>query len=58
MQSLENLAKEVNLQVGDVIKLYEASVAELASKAKIDTYLHVFAMRELRDKLKGRQMAR
>lgn len=40
------------MQVDDVVKLYEESVSKLASRAKIDTYLHVFAMRELHDKLK------
>lgn len=54
-QALESLAKEMNLQVDDVIKLYEESVSKLASRAKIDTYLHVFAMRELHEKLKTRK---
>ena len=54
-QALESLARELNMHVGDVIKLYEDSVAELASKATIDTYLHVFAMRDLHDKLKVRK---
>lgn len=55
-QALESLAKEMDLQVADVVKLYDESVSELASRAKIDTYLHVFAMRELRDKLKARKL--
>lgn len=54
-QALESLAKEMNLQVEEVVKLYEESVSELASRAKIDTYLHVFAMRELHDRLKLRR---
>lgn len=43
------------MHVGEVIQLYEASVEDLAAKAKIDTFLHVFAMRDLQQKLKARQ---
>lgn len=58
MHALETLAKELNLQVKHVCKRYEESIAGLASKAKIDTYLHVFAMRDLVDKLsKHRQQS-
>lgn len=55
MAALESLAQEVNLDVKQVVKLYEESVAKLASRAKIDTYLHVFAMRELHEKLRPRK---
>ena len=53
--ALESLAKEMNVKVDDVVKLYDESVSKLASRAKIDTYLHVFAMRELQEKLKTRK---
>lgn len=53
-QALKNLADEMNMHVGEVIQLYEASVAELAAQAKVDNFLHVFAMRELLQKLKAR----
>lgn len=54
-QALKDLANELDMHIGEVIQLYEASVAELAAKAKIDTFLHVFAMRDLQQKLKARQ---
>ncbi|RTL34114.1 MAG: DUF3562 domain-containing protein [Burkholderiales bacterium] len=50
-QAIDSFAKEMNLSVDDVTALYEAVVAELAAKAKIDTYLHIFAMRDLRERL-------
>lgn len=50
-QAIDGFAKEMNLSVDDVTALYEAVVAELAAKAKIDTYLHIFAMRDLRERL-------
>jgi hypothetical protein len=52
---LDELAKAFSLDTGDVVALYEEVVAALAAKARIDTYLHVFAMRELQDKLKARR---
>ena len=54
-QALECLAQEANMDVEQVVRMYEDAVATLASRAKIDTYLHVFAMRELHDKLKPRK---
>jgi adenosylcobinamide amidohydrolase len=50
-QAIESFAKEMNLPVNDVVAMYEAAVAELAAKAKIDTYLHIFAMRDLQERL-------
>lgn len=50
-QAIDSIAKEMNLSVDDVTALYEAVVAELAAKAKIDTYLHIFAMRDLQERL-------
>lgn len=50
-QAIDSFAKEMNLSVDDVTALYEAVVAELAAKAKIDTYLYIFAMRDLRERL-------
>ena len=55
LQALERLAKERDLQVQDVVRLYEESVATLASKARIDQFLHIFAMRDLKDRLGTRQ---
>lgn len=50
-QALQDLARELNLHVGEVVDLYEASLARLAAKAKVDQFLHVFAMREVQDRL-------
>lgn len=48
---MQDLAQELNLQVGEVVDLYEASLARLAAKAKVEQFLHVFAMREVQDHL-------
>lgn len=57
-EALDNLAKEMNLPFADVMNAYETTMAELAAKAKIDTFLHIFAMRNLRDKFSSLRRTR
>lgn len=54
-QALESLAHEVNVSFEKIQRMYDETAAKLATGAKVNTYLHVFVMRELNDTLKQRK---
>jgi hypothetical protein len=48
------LADETHLPVADVARLYEHERDELASRARVTTFLQIFVIRAVRDILRAR----
>lgn len=48
------LAQESQLPVDDLVKLYEHEREELATRASITAFLHIFAMRNVKEILRKR----
>ena len=49
-----SLASECHLPIGEMALLYEHERAELAPLANITRYLHIFAIRNVLESLRGR----
>jgi len=51
---LTAIAQDSRLPVDDVIELYEHEREELAAGARVTTYLQIFAIRNVKEKLRQR----
>lgn len=57
-QILANLSAQSHMPINDVAALYELECASLAAGAHITTFLHIFAIRNVREILRMRAVDR
>ena len=53
-RSIALLAQKSQLPVDDVVRLYEQERDELATGARVTTFLHIFALRKVQEILRKR----
>ena len=56
-RSIELLARESEFPIDEVAHLYEDALAELGTGARITSFLHIFALRNVREALRKRNAA-
>lgn len=52
LESIKELAKEIDCSVEEVNKIYVSTLKDLKSSARIQDYLHVLASKKVRDELR------
>ncbi len=52
LQSIKDLAKEIDCPVEEVNSIYVSTLKNLKSSARIQDYLHVLASKKVRDELR------
>jgi len=52
LQSIKDLAKEIDCPVEEVNKIYTSTLRILRSSARIQDYVHVLASKKVRDELR------
>lgn len=55
-KQIEVLARDSQLPVDEVVTLYEHELAELGQGARVTTYLHLFAIRNVQEILRRRRV--
>ena len=55
---IESLARQSEIPINEVARLYESELAELKVGAQITSFLHIFATRNVQETLRTRSAAR